>query len=39
MKVTQELIDSYGDKKDKLSDGVIMPDGDYRLLEKGHFRL
>ena len=38
MKITQELIDSYGDKKDKLSDGVIMPDGDYRLLEKGHLQ-
>ena len=38
MKITQELIDSYGDKKDKLSDGVIMPDGDYGLLEKGHLQ-
>ncbi|MDO5362327.1 MAG: hypothetical protein Q4F03_06715 [Eubacteriales bacterium] len=38
MKITQELIDSYGDKKERLSDGVIMPDGDYRLLEKGHLQ-
>lgn len=38
MKVTQELIDSYGDKKDRLSDGIIMPDGDYRILEKGHLQ-
>lgn len=38
MKITQEVIDSYGDKKDKLSDGVIMPDGDYKILEKGHLQ-
>lgn len=38
MKVTQELIDSYGDKKDRLSDGIIMPDGDYRILKKGHLQ-
>lgn len=39
MKITQEVIDSYGAAKDKLSDGIIMPDGDYILLEKGHLQM
>lgn len=38
MKLTQELINSYGEKKERLSDGVILPDGDYILLEKGHLQ-
>lgn len=38
MKITEELLSEIGEKTENFSDGIIMPDGDYRLLEKGHLQ-
>ena len=35
MKITEELLKEMEGKDNNFSDGVIMPDGDYRLIGKG----
>lgn len=35
MKITEELLLEVKDKEENFSDGVILPDGDYRLIGKG----
>lgn len=38
MKITDEFLTEIGEKTENFSDGIILPDGDYRLLEKGHLQ-
>ena len=39
MKLTEELLQKMEQKKELYGDGIIMPDGDYRLIEeKGHLQ-
>lgn len=38
MRITDEFLTEVGEKTENFSDGIIMPDGDYRLLEKGHLQ-
>lgn len=35
MKITEELLREMEGKDNNFSDGIIMPDGDYRLIGKG----
>lgn len=35
MKITEKLLEEVKDRKENFSDGVILPDGDYRLIGKG----
>lgn len=40
MKITETFLSEIGEKKANFSDGIILPDGDYRLLEeKGHLQM
>ncbi|MDD7219803.1 MAG: hypothetical protein PUI16_07475 [Clostridia bacterium] len=36
MKVTEELLNEMKKKDSNFSDGIILPDGDYRRIDKGH---
>lgn len=38
MKITDEFLSEVGEKQENFSDGIIMPDGDYRLLREGHLQ-
>lgn len=35
VKITEELLHEVKDREENFSDGVILPDGDYRLIGKG----
>lgn len=35
MRVTEELLQEMKERNNNFSDGIILPDGDYRLIEKG----
>lgn len=35
MKITDQLLEEMKEKDSNFSDGIILPDGDYRLIEKG----
>lgn len=35
MKLTEELLNKMEQKKELYGDGIIMPDGDYRLIQDG----
>lgn len=39
MKITEELLCEMEKKDTNFGDGIIMPDGDYRTLEKGHLQM
>ena len=36
MKVTEELLNEMKEKDENFSDGLILPDGDYIRIPKGH---
>lgn len=36
VKITEEILRDIDKEKSNFSDGIIMPDGDYRLLDNGH---
>ena len=38
MKLTEELLKEMEKKKELYGDGIIMPDGDYRLIQDGHLK-
>lgn len=38
MKLTEELLNKMEQKKELYGDGIIMPDGDYRLIQDGHLK-
>lgn len=38
MKLTEELLKKMEEKKELYADGIIMPDGDYRLITDGHLK-
>ena len=38
MKLTEELLQKMEQKKELYGDGIIMPDGDYRLSQDGHLK-
>ena len=38
MKLTEELLQKMEQKKELYGDGIIMPDGDYRLIQDGHLK-
>ncbi len=38
MKLTEELLNIMEQKKELYGDGIIMPDGDYRLIQDGHLK-
>ena len=38
MKLTEELLKEMEEKKELYADGIIMPDGDYRLITDGHLK-
>ena len=38
MKLTKELLKKMEKKKELYADGIIMPDGDYRLIKDGHLK-
>lgn len=35
MKITEDLLNEMEKSENNFSDGIILPDGDYRLIEKG----
>ena len=39
MKLTEKLLQKMEQKKELYGDGIIMPDGDYRLIQDGHLKL
>ena len=39
MKLTEELLKEMEKKKELYGDGIIMPDGDYRLIQDGQLVL
>lgn len=38
MKLTEKLLQKMEQKKELYGDGIIMPDGDYRLIQDGHLK-
>lgn len=38
MRITDAFLREVGEKQTNFSDGIIMPDGDYRLIEEGHLQ-
>lgn len=38
MKLTEDLLKKMEKKKELYADGIIMPDGDYRLIKDGHLK-